>query len=164
MRPWIRTLVPGRHRALRGSMVTRRSAAGSQCSRQVTQLLLLLSDGLRIEECVALLDGGEARWLTGNRSHALVDATLREALMRAWYDPCTPREREEMARVANRLEALETYIEARFPVERVESVERELLLHMGRGMEVLRWDEKNRQAPGLIMPTGDEEGAALVLE
>jgi len=147
----MRALVPGRHRALLGTMLlqTRRSTEGSQCERQVTQLLVLLREEgpMRTNECVAVLDGDE-RWLTGRRSHALVDATLGEAFLRAWYDPRTPLERESMRQVVDRLEALESYIAREFAVDSpAETLERELLLHMGRGMEVLRWDEKKRQGP-----------------
>lgn len=152
MYPWMRTWVPGRHRALLGRLLlqTQRSTAGSQCERQVTQLLVLLRDEgpMRTNECIAVLDGEDERWLTGRRSHALVDATLGEAFIRAWYDPRTPLERESMRQVVDRLEALESYIMREFAVDRPEeTLERELLLHMGRGMEVLRWDEKKRQAP-----------------
>ena len=85
MNAWMRAMVPARHRVLFGTLTqqTRRSVTGSQCDRQATQLLVLLSGtDMRIDECVALLDGDEERWLTDGRSHALVDATLQEAMAR----------------------------------------------------------------------------------
>jgi hypothetical protein len=155
MYAWMRGWVPGRHRALLGeAMQTRRSAPQSQCDRQVTQLLLILRDAgpMRFEDCVKVLNGDSGEeWLTRGRSHALVDATLREALVRAWCDPRTPLERELMRPVVDRLEALEAYIAREYPVKddgSEKTLERELLLHMGRGVELLRWDEKKARIKG----------------
>ena len=154
MYPWLRALVPGRHRALLGAMLrTPRSEPGSKCDRQVTQLLLLLRDKLCLEACVALLDG-EEHWLTQNQSHALVDATLREALMRAWYDPCAPREREAMLRIVDRIEALEAHIKTEYPVEKRAPLDRELLVHMGQGVALLAMDVKKRAPHSMIKGDG----------
>ena len=159
MYSWMRAVVPARHRAMLGTLLmqTRRSAPGSQCDRQATQLLVLLSAAeMRFDECVTLLDGEEEGWLTGGRSHALVDATLQEALVRAWCDPRTARDRETMRAVVDRLEALEAHIAKVYPVvcANESDVERALLRHMGRGCEVLCWEKKHKANGVFIAPDG----------
>jgi hypothetical protein len=155
MNAWMRAVVPARHRVLFGTLTQqmRRSATGSQCDRQATQLLVLLSGAdMRIDECVALLDGDEERWLTDGRSHALVDATLQEAMARAWCDPRTARDRETMRAVVDRLEALEAHLIKVYPVrcaDEGDAVERALLRHLGRGCEVLCLEKKQRAKRGV---------------
>ena len=166
MYSWMRAVVPARHRAMLGTLLlqARRSAPGSQCDRQATRLLVLLSEAdMRIDACVELLDGGEERWLTDRRSHALVDATLQEALARAWCDPRSSRDRETMRAVVDRLEALEAHLLKVYPVlcvDEGDAVERALLTHMGRGCEVLCLEKKQRAKGVRLMPAVDRAAAA----
>lgn len=154
--------VSARHRATMAYLAGKRCSQGSQCQTQAFALIALLIRGqsnidneLVIDinnESLRLLDGSE-RWLYGrHQTRALALATLQEALIQAQYDHVMAHEREAMHRVVGRLERLETLLYTGALARCSDTADTEearcaLLVHMGRGMELLQ-----RVASSAIIP------------
>lgn len=155
----LRRWLPARTRALITRTVGRRCSPGSRCQLLARTLIERIERALaapppdvtadgatRLSEaevrgCLRLVDSDQM--MREHATRALALATLQEALIQSQFERTATHERDAMGAVARELEYLETRLYAApfascTDAPEDEDARRALLLHLGRGIELLQ--------------------------